>query len=242
MERIQRDIKDQRPYAVFTSESTIDCYLDLFDANLAREASGLSDAHSDQWLPIPLFHSVYHDYAITYGSVLRLTEKFPEAYYYGEALVLAGGQQLMVEDYMAWDIGTDHYADYLAYLRKLVQVRRWARPYLLYGQWMPPLELSADKVEVHWSASKPPKTGISAVLNSVWYLDGVLCIVLANHTGQERTFEYCLALSEYGLENNAHTLWELTEEGEIAQGRAEDGIIARSGTIGARSPRVFVIR
>jgi hypothetical protein len=87
MERIQRNIKARRPDAVFTSESTIDCYLDLFDANLAREASEVSTQHSEQWLPIQLFHSVYHDYAITYGTRLQLTEKHPDAYYYGEALV-----------------------------------------------------------------------------------------------------------------------------------------------------------
>jgi hypothetical protein len=157
MERIQGETKQRNPEAVYTSESTIDCYLDLFDANLAREANELSVRHDEQWLPIPLFHSVYHDYAITYGSVLQLTEVHPRAFFYGEALVLVGGQQLMVEGYLSADVGTDRYSEYLEYLGGLVQARKRAREYLLFGRWLPPVEMEVDDVEVAWSKDHPQR-------------------------------------------------------------------------------------
>ena len=239
MERIQQEIQGQHPEAVSTSESTIDCYLDLFDGNLAREASEMSDAHGDQWLPIPLFHSVYHDYALTYGSVLQLTEEYPDAYYYGEALVLTGGQQLMVEGYMAWDIGTDHYAEYLSYLRKLVQAHRAARRFLLYGRWMPPVVTNVDRVQVRWSRTRPPKKGIPAVLGSAWYLDGSLCLVFVNHTDQERTIQYRLPLGEYGLAGDGCVLYDLTEGTESPVERLAGETVERREQIAARSPRVL---
>lgn len=242
MEKLQDDIKSTHSEAAFTSESTIDCYLDLFDANLAREASEMSAAHGEQWLPIPLFHSVYHDYALTYGTAMRLVEQFPDAYYYGEALVLNGGQQLMVEDYMAWDVGTGHYDHYLTYLQTLLEVRHNAHDYLTMGEWVPPVDMDVHNVDIQWSATHPAKTGVPAVITSTWRLNGSLCLILANHTASAQEIAYTLRLADYGLSPDACCLFRLEENQEPVEcSLAPDGLHRRE-TIPARSAVAYVVR
>lgn len=243
MELIQSDAKPRRPDAAFTSESTIDCYLDLFDANLAREANEISTRHSEQWLPIPLFHSIYHDYAITYGSVWQLTDTHPDAYCYSEALVLAGGQQLMVEGYLTSDVGTSNYQDYLQYMRRLLQARVSVRPHLLYGEWLPPVTMQVDTVDIKWSDRQPPKRDIPAVITSSWGdEDGSICLVFVNHTAETRTIRYELRCADYGIKPGSANLIEKVGEEERVLAENLPEVFEREESFAPRSPRVFIIR
>ncbi|MBI3944536.1 MAG: hypothetical protein HY321_01325 [Armatimonadetes bacterium] len=242
MDGIRATLNTKHPDVIWTSEDVIECYLDLFDTNLSRHAAELNNRYGDGWLPIPMFHSVYHDYAMTYGTVQTLDQPFPDAYYFGEALVMTGGSQPMVCGYFAHHVGTDAFSDYLGYLERLVKARKRARNYLTYGRWLPPVAMEAQEVDVKWSDQARPKR-TPAVLSTCWGDEaGSVGIVMVNHTGEEQKVRYSFRAADYGLPAGELVLLELAPEGEkvVAAGLSAD--FQREESIGPRQPRVFMVR
>lgn len=242
MDAIRTAVNTKRPDVIWTSEDVIECYLDLFDANLSRHAAELSGRFGDGWLPIPMFHSVYHDYAMTYGTVQTLDQPYPDAYYFAEALVFTGGSQPMVCGYFSHHAGTDAFSDYLGYLESLVKARKRARNYLTYGRWMPPVRVDVEDVDVEWSEKSRPKRA-PAVIATCWGdADGTVGMVMVNHTGEARTVGYTFKGEEYGFGGGNLVLSELTEEGEKTLAEGLPAVFHREEMIDRRQPRVFVVR
>ncbi|MBM4044471.1 MAG: hypothetical protein FJ279_05100 [Planctomycetes bacterium] len=210
LEKVQADIKRRAPDNVITSESVIECYLDLLDLDLAREISGLkSKVGCPSALPIPMFHSVYHDYHMTYGTVQTFKQTDMPHFRFAEALCLVGGAQLMVSGFFAGDEAKDKFRPHLDYMEALTRAHVAGRKWLNLGVWKPPAALRCDSVEVAYWPDLPPKTGIPVILNGCFELGGELCIVLVNHTAQAREGTLSLDPKAYGLDGAAFELWSL---------------------------------
>ena len=242
MNLIRATINTKHPEVIWTSEDVIECYLDLFDTNLSRHAAEINNRFGDDWLSIPIYHSVYHDYAMTYGTVQTMDQKFPDAYYLGQALVFTGGSQPMICGYFAKHVGTDAFKDYLDYLERMVKIRKRARNYLTYGRWLSPVEIKVEEVDAKWSDEANPKR-VPAVFTTTWGdEEGSVCVVMVNHTAQDRKVKYSFLGEEYGLDSGNLSLIELTEDGEKVLARDLPSTFGREETIGARQPRIFVVR
>lgn len=251
LKKIQRAIKKRGPDNIITSESVIECYQDLLDLDLAREISnirgmtGCADA-----LPIPLFHSVYHDYHLTYGTVSTFKPNTGDrlfnfdAFRLREALCLVGGNQLMVSGFFAGDEKREEMQPQLRYMETLVAAHVAARKWLNLGAWKPPAALQCDVVDVDMTESQtkpsPPKRGIPAILSGCFELEGELCIALVNHTAQPRTATLQLDPSAYGLDGQRFSVRKIYPENAepASSGSQQIDINVR---VPAASAQVFVV-
>ncbi len=193
LEKVQQDIKSRSPDHIITSESVIECYLDLLDLDLAREISSLTGhVGSPASIPIPMFHSVYHDYHMSYGTVSTFRprthrdEVIPEGFRLREALCLVGGGQLMISGLFAGDEVDDQFAEPLAYMEELTRAHAAGRRFFNLGEWKPPLPVACETVSVTHHSAHAPKEDIPAVLSGCFALDGEACAVLVNHTDRQQ--------------------------------------------------------
>lgn len=194
LERVRAGMRECKPDSVITSEGVTECFMDMFDLDLAREIANLKGhVGSEQSLPIPMFHSVYHDYHISYGTVSTFKPRthrdtiFMEHFYYSEALTLVGGGQLMISGPAAGDETNEKFKPFFDYMETLTRTRKAARRHFNLGRWLPPLPLACDTVDIRFSKDLPPKQGIPAVLSGCFEYDGEVLAVLVNHTREPRT-------------------------------------------------------
>lgn len=208
--KIRRALKQRSVNRIITSESVIECFQDLFDLDLAREISHLSGSigQTDS-LPIPLFHSVYHDYHLTYGTVSTFIEPLPAKFRFAEALCLVGGTQLMVSGFLAHDERKEKLRPYLDYLHTLVDAHRAARRWLNLGEWKPPAGVACARVSVPISDTLPPKRNIPAIVNGCFKLGRTLGLVLVNHTDRSQRGSVTLRPADYGLAGRAWVLKQI---------------------------------
>ena len=242
MNLIRATVNTKHPEVIWTSESTIDCWVDQFDANLSQQCGTIDGRYGDGWLPIPLSNSVYHEYGMVYGSGQPMDRVLPDAFYLGYALVLVGGTIPLISGYFAKHVGTDELKDYVEYLVRLVKARKSAHKYLAFGRWLPPVELEVEEVDAQWSEEGKPKR-VPAVVTATWKdEEGSVCLALVNHTGQERKIKYSFPGEGYGMTNGGLTLVELTEDGERVLASDLPPTFEREEEIGPRQPKVFVVR
>lgn len=221
LEDVQQDIKTRSPDNVITSESTIECYQDLLDADLARETTNLKSViGGPDYLPIPLYNSVYHDYHIIYGSVSKFTEKNLEKFRFAEALCLVSGNQLMIGGTFAGDEDKETLRPHFEYMETMTRARKAARRFFNLGEWTPPMALACDRVDVHWSDEHPPKRDIPAILNGAFAIDGELCVVFVNFTDAERSATFEWKPEDYGLgSGNVNVRSVYPGSGAVADGQ-----------------------
>jgi len=186
MELIRKKAAAVNKNAAFTSESTVECFNDVFDANLARMVSRVQDSQlgCDNSFPIPLCNSIYHDYVITYGSAIDLAHDTPDTVYLGGALNLTSGNQLMFESYTLSDIARKRHEEYLAYFRNLCRFRKRYRNYFNFGEWAEPVEIETKTVVLNLSRQRPAYKQ-PAVLTATWKLKKKLH-VFVNHTAEDQ--------------------------------------------------------
>lgn len=214
LQRVRDDMRARKPDSAITSESVIECFLDLLDVDLAREIASLnSSLGCAAALPIPMFHSVYHDYHISYGTVQTFADDNLEAFRYGEALSLVGGGQLMVSGFFEGDDRNEKCRPHLEYMETLIRARMTARRWLNLGEWKPPLTVSCECVSVPFSKTAPPKQDVPAVLSGCYLLDDALCIVLVNHTDRRQKVGFELDGKDVGLPGGRFELATLYPEG-----------------------------
>ncbi|MBI3944482.1 MAG: hypothetical protein HY321_01035 [Armatimonadetes bacterium] len=223
LEKLQKDAKARSPEIAFTSESTIECYLDLLDLDLAREiTSALDWFGDDQMMPIPMFHTVYHDYHMTYGTrgtIRPARGRQPEEFEWfrcGEALALVGGGQLMISGAQKGDEDRPGIQPYYEYMNTLIRARMAATRFLNLGVWKPPLALECARVDVMVQKGKPPKRNVPAVLNGCFELEGELCVALVNHTAAEQAVALTLDPAAYELGRGPLRLSAIHPEEEVA--------------------------
>ncbi len=247
LEKIQQEIKQRSPGNFIASESVIECFLDLFDLDLAREISNLKGhVGLEDTLPIPMFHSVYHDYHMTYGTVSdfknpkTLEKANMEAFRLQEALCLTGGGQLMISGFFAGDENAEKFHEQREYMENLIKAHMAARKWLNLGVWKAPLNIRCDKVSVKYLPDLPPKENIPAVLSGCFELDGQLCAVLVNHTSITRKISFELQLANYGI-NKACKLEELYP-GKNQTGIITDGTISLTMVMNAAETKILVVK
>lgn len=207
LEKVRHDMRERKADSIITSESVIECFIDLFDADLAREISDLnSSLGCFEAMPVPFFHSVYHDYHMTYGTVQTFKEANMPAFRFAEALSLVGGGQLMVSGFFPGDHEKEKFIPKLVYLEKLVKARMTVRKWLNLGVWMPPLKINCGKMDLTLREGQPGKKDIPVILSGCYELDNELCIILVNHTDKEQRGGFTVKLPEYGIMKEASTV------------------------------------
>ncbi|MHC4872375.1 MAG: DUF6259 domain-containing protein [Planctomycetota bacterium] len=190
LEKARAEMRKRKPDSIITSEGVTECFIDMLDLDLAREISNLKGhVGSHQSLPIPMFHSVYHDYHISYGTVSTFVPTpgaavIPEHFYYSEALTLVGGGQLMISGLFAGDETKEKFQPLLNYMENLTRARISARKFFNLGRWLPPLEIDCEATEVPFT-DKLKKKNIPVILSGCFEFEGELCAALVNHTGRE---------------------------------------------------------
>jgi len=184
--KIQKACKTRT--SCFTSESTIECFNDILDANLARLVTRV-----ESWLlgckaalPVPVCNAIYHDYIMTYGTTTRFDVDTPDLVYLGGALTLAGGNQLCFEGVTFRDFRLKTYDEYFRYYRRLCQFRKKYRAYFNMGTWAEPVRMTSSTVSLNLSEHKPNEK-MPAVLTGTWELDGKKLVYFVNHTAEKQT-------------------------------------------------------
>ena len=204
--KVREAIRERSPDTFLTSESVIECFLDLFDLDLARELAnlrghtGLTDP-----MPIPMFHSVYHDYHMTYGTVSSFKQRDLAHFWYAEALCLVGGQQLMLAGFFAGDWDNDRFRPHTEYMLMLGRAHVAARTWLNLGEWRPPARVRCEAVDIPIE-DRPDKRSQPAVVSGAFALDGTACVVLVNHTNSEQSATVTVDPARCGLAGGA---WDL---------------------------------
>jgi hypothetical protein len=248
LEAIQEDIKSRDADNVITSEGSIECYLDLLDADLTREISNLNGfVGSLRSIPIPLFHSVYHDYHMTYGTVSTFTRSWDSGHSFdhfclSEALVLVGGCQLMISGIFSGGEKNPEMHPYLDYMEVLTRARKAGRKYFNLGVWKAPLPIECDRIEVSYDPKRPPKEDIPTVLSGCYELEGELCIALVNHTGEERKAAFPLLPANHGLTGAAYDIWSIYPGSETKVGKVDAKGAPQTVTMAPRSAQVWILK
>ncbi|MBN1257334.1 MAG: hypothetical protein JXA52_06475 [Planctomycetes bacterium] len=219
MDKVIADMRQLKPDSITTSEGVTECFIDQLDLDLAREIADLNGhIGSPQSLPIPMFHSVYHDYHITYGTVSTFKPRGAsdlmsmDKFRYAEALTLVGGGQLMISGVFGEDDKNERFAPFFNYMEMLTRTRIAGRKWLNLGVWKPPVDINCALCAVPFSGTLPPKERIPAIISGCFLLDNQLCIILVNHTAQPQSASFSMDLQEYGLEGDNFTLKELYPE------------------------------
>jgi hypothetical protein len=148
-------------------------------------------------------------HCLTYGTVQTFAEQNLGAFRLAEAFCLVGGQQLMVSGFFAGDEDRPEVQPHLAFMERLARAHKAARKWLNLGRWMPPVELGCDRVDVPFDPELPPKQDVPSIVHGCFELDGELCLVLVNHTGQTRKARFGLDPEAYGLDGETLALRSL---------------------------------
>ncbi len=150
-----------------SGEGSCEAWLPSLDLFLSLQVSRERYAGDDGWEPIPLFQSVYHEYALSYGSYSSLMsppydEKWPQANRPDTQGLLDSiySQQFMIEQGRSFIWGmqpmlANFTADQLLqrpqeinYLLRLARLRKQYPQYLLYGAFCrPPVILPAPLMQ-----------------------------------------------------------------------------------------------
>ena len=192
--KVRKSMRSRKPDSVITSEGVTECFLDLLDLDLARDIADLSGrVGSERTHPIPMFHSVYHDYHITYGTISTFRPKagdppvIMEHFCYAEALTLIGGGQLMISGAFPGDDTKEEFAPFFDYMETLTGARKSAREHFNMGRWLPPLRIECDTVDLKFNADRPPKRNLPTVISGCFEYNGSIVAALVNHTDTMRS-------------------------------------------------------
>jgi len=237
--KVREAIRERSPDTFLTSESVIECFLDLFDLDLARELNllrghtGLPDA-----MPIPFFHSVYHDYHMTYGTLTNFKQRNLDHFRYADALCLVGGQQLMLAAFFPGDWDKDKFRPHTEYMLMLARAHVAARTWLNLGEWRPPAPVRCARIDIplEGEGSRPQQP---AVLSGCFVLDGTLCAVLVNHTATEQPACVTVDPALYGIETPCTLRAIHPHEEMLAQGVTE--ALDHERTLPPRTAEVWLL-
>jgi hypothetical protein len=176
----------------------------MFDLDLAREIADLKGhVGSEQSLPIPMFHSVYHDYHISYGTVSTFkpptsSERvFVEHFYYAEALTLVGGGQLMISGVFAGDDENEQFKPFFDYMETLTRARKAARNHFNLGRWLPPPQIACESVDIKYKDEYPPKLNIPVIAAGCFEYEDEVVVALVNHRTTPHNAQFQLTPGQF---------------------------------------------
>jgi diadenosine tetraphosphatase ApaH/serine/threonine PP2A family protein phosphatase len=152
-------------------EGCAENWLPHLDLMLALEVSRERYAAPDGWEAIPFFHAVYHDYGLFYGNYSSLTmppyddlwpaesappeplrlldRKFSQQFFLEQARAFVWGQQPTIANFLASHLHDR--PEEIAYVVRLAQARRRARPFLQEGAMLAPPTIEAPDEDIPMS-------------------------------------------------------------------------------------------
>lgn len=177
MRRAREVARKANSQASLTSESCVEVYIDSFDAFLTFDSSwertGFIDKYGPDCEPIPLFNSVYHDYALTFGSYASMTtvapydelwpessrppeygqsvpypDECPDQFAFELARNVVWGIQPMVANVYPEMLGRDEFEADMRFVQSLARFHASAKEYLVLGRWLPPPVVESPTVDV----------------------------------------------------------------------------------------------
>ncbi|MDI9433547.1 MAG: DUF6259 domain-containing protein [Planctomycetota bacterium] len=227
---LESDIRRRCPGIGLAGEGCGEAWLGHLDLMLSLQVSQERYAAPGLWEPIPFFHAVYHGYVALYGNYASLTrppydplwpkesapqqplqlldEKFRYQFRLEQARSFVWGQQPCLSNFLPEHL-VEREAD-LAYLRRLVQLRQAALPYLLHGTFVRPPRMDIPEMEIDMSrlsiyagqqgAVQEYRKRVPQYLAGAWRADdGGVAVVLANIADVDHEIRCTLSREEHGL-------------------------------------------
>jgi len=184
-----------------SSENNTDCYMDTVDAFLTW-----TPRHPNE---IPLLTAVYNGYTLYFGSNAQVEDGDFASY------AMYVGRDILWGTQPGW-MGIDVQSDRAEYLRKWAQLRHAGKKFFQFGELVGELTPLAapGKVKGRWRNIHRVENifydiEIDAVMSSVWKSpEGTLGVVIANFSGEEKTFAYKLKPSRYGVKLPEEGRWK----------------------------------
>lgn len=176
---------------ILTSEECIECWMDLLDAHL------ILNSPCGEGEMIPLFPAVYTGYTVAFGyqyfpqtegvHSLGFRAKMARGFLWGTQLGWIDSEKLMAE-------GGDTDREFL---RNLCHVRQGAHDFLLYGEFLGPVEVTGDNPR--FTQEAPGSFGgtytldVPAVMATEWEAeDGRTATAVCNLDDAPHTVSVCL--------------------------------------------------
>jgi hypothetical protein len=235
MEKLRNQCRAKHPDAAFTSESVVECFIDVFDAFLGYQCMcyGLENMFGKKSLTAPLFSSVYHEFIPLYVTGTKIEDE--AAFYFGLAWESAGGVVPSIQGYFADDIGRADYAERLAYIESWVRKYDKVKSKLLNAVWVPLSDIRTDSVSVELREGvmkdAPP------VVASMWQAgEDEFVLVAVNHTDSVRRASFSFDGKSQGL----HTITPVDGSQGLAVNEA-GGRMHFDADFAPRSVNVYVI-
>lgn len=241
--KLREEVKKIDPQFFTTGECNPEPFLDLNDGNLLA----LGDV-PDQ---TPVWIAIYHDYAISYGFPFgdyMETGSVQTERNLGELLARAGR-------YFAWGMQMGAVREDIltfspqgaGYLKRLVKSYQAAKKFLLYGEWVAFPEIATSlpelNVQLHRGNGAPEKLAkFPAVFTSAWRApDGAIGLVFVNISDSAQPIEYRVKMKNYGLNQAAWRVSQITPEGKTRLAVYEGDAFTRTEMLAARTPLVLEI-
>ena len=244
-------------------------YLDLF---LTLEASRERYMGISQTETIPLYQAVYHDRAITFGSYSSLVyppydDLWPDAYRPAnrekplpddfnmqfrmeQAKAFVWGMQPTLANYH--DSLWDQKPQEMDFLRRIVNVRRRAMKYLLYGVYtrvpdmaVPTEEIDISRISIYagrkGSTVSRDRKRVSSVYSGAWKSEGgMLAFALANIRNEEHFLQFSFDASDYDLPEHGR-IYLISETDRKLLGKYTGGKVEVSLRMLPRDARVVEV-
>jgi hypothetical protein len=266
---LESDIRRRCPGIALAGEGCGEAWLPHLDLMLSLQVSQERYAAPGQWEPIPFFPAVYHGYTVLYGNYASLTrppydplwpkdsapehplqllnEKFRYQFRLEQARTFVWGQQPCLANFRP-----EHFvarrAD-LAYIRRLVQLRQAALPYLLHGTFLRPPRMNIPDMEIDMSrlsiyagqqeAVQEYRQRVPQYLVGLWRAaDDGIAVAVANIADTDQKIRLTLSREEHGLPDRGRVYKRLPES-RTQIGLIEDGQATIRDTLAAAGAVIY---
>jgi hypothetical protein len=266
---LDADIRQRCPGIALAGEGCGETWLPYLDLMLSLQISQERYAAPGPGEPIPFFPAVYHGYTVLYGNYASLTrppydplwpkdsapehplqlldEKFRYQFRLEQARTLVWGQQPCLSNFRSEHL-QERRAD-LAYVRRLVQLRQTALPYLLYGTFLRPPRMEIPDMEVDMSrlsiyagqqgTVQEYRKHVPQYLAGAWRAeDWSTAVAVANITDTDQRIHFTLSRKEYGLPDRG-SVYKQLPEGRTPVGPFENGQATITDTLAAAEAVIY---
>jgi len=242
----------RNPDAMLCSEGCCEVYIDLLDAFLTLSPSwermGMFGSLGDSWEPIPMFNSVYHRFAVTFGSYASLDDppyddlwpprevvdqadlsRYADQFDLEVARCLVFGQKPMIANFHPDQLKRAGMKGSLRFFRDICLLHECLEDYLVRGRYLGSPDIRVPSFQVRCLSkgiytlpgqSRTRVRTVPSVLASSWEASGSIALVLANVSSQPH--RVCLDLSRLGIAGDA-SLCRIDPRGDACTTRRSVG-------------------